>query len=254
MIHTCNIEDKKFDSKNLNAAFDIPLYSRSIAIDNGDIFLTGGHLKPQNIYLKKTFKYDRLFNSFVPKSDMLFHHADHSLVFSNNCIFAIGAYVYNKCHGHTEKYDVHLDAWIQCAPLKFPRSGVGLSSFNNRYLFAFGGRNEHRQIMDVIEVYSIEKNEWSQLPHVDKTNWVSSYMSLSQQINETEIMIMGGMSQLSNIITKNTYVFNVETGKFRDGPPLGNPSSFMNATLIFNNQIFVYGNDNNIHRYSFVDN
>ena len=110
---------------------------------------------------------------------MLFHHADHSLVFSNNCIYAIGAYVYGKCHGHTEKYDVFLDSWVQCASMKYQRSGVGLSAFNNRYIFAFGGRNELRQIMDAIEVYSIDKNEWKELAHIDKTNWISSYMSLA---------------------------------------------------------------------------
>jgi outer membrane protein assembly factor BamB len=78
-------------------------------------------------------------------------------------------------------------------------------------------------------------------------------MSLAYQINENEIMVMGGKSQLSNIITKNTYVLNMETGKFKDGPTLGNPSSFMNTTLVFNNEIFVYGNDNNIHKFSFVE-
>jgi hypothetical protein len=64
----------------------------------------------------------------------------------------------------------------------------------------------------VIEAYSIDRNEWKELNFVDKNQWVSSYMSLAYQINENEIMVMGGKSQLSSIITKNTYVLNMETG------------------------------------------
>jgi hypothetical protein len=33
--------------------------------------------------------------------------------------------------------------------------------------------------MSHIEVFSIEKNEWRDINYIDKSDWVSSYMSLA---------------------------------------------------------------------------
>jgi hypothetical protein len=136
-----NVRDKSYESKVIATSFGIPLYSRSIAIDNGDIYLTGGLLKPQNVYLNMTFLYDEPFNQFTIKADMIYKHADHSLAYSRNTIFAVGAFINNVCYGYCEKYDVLANTWTPMAPMRVPRSGVALCAFDNRYLFAFGGRN-----------------------------------------------------------------------------------------------------------------
>lgn len=44
--------------------YEIPLYSRSIAIENGVIFLIGGYIKKFNKYLNTCNRYDELFNIF----------------------------------------------------------------------------------------------------------------------------------------------------------------------------------------------
>lgn len=74
------------------------------------------------------------------------------------------------------------------------RAGVGLCSVGNKCLYAFGGRNENRQILDTIEVFHIDDNIWFEVDYADKSNWIPCYMSLSYQISENEILIFGGKS------------------------------------------------------------
>lgn len=44
-------------------AYEVPLYSRSIATETGSIYLTGGYVKHYKVYLKNCFRYDELFGN-----------------------------------------------------------------------------------------------------------------------------------------------------------------------------------------------
>jgi hypothetical protein len=76
-------------------------------------------------------------------------------------------------------------------------------------------------------------------------------MSLAYQISDSEIMVFGGKSSMTNLITKSAFIYDIQTGKFKDTLPLGNPSSFMNTPLVFDRTLYVYGNDIHIHAYDF---
>jgi hypothetical protein len=143
--------------------------------------------------------------------------------------------------------------WQPLASMNVGRAGVGLCSFDNNYLYAFGGRNEQRVMLPSIEVYSIRDDEWRELDFAVKDNWIPCYMSLAYQISEEEILIFGGKSQKTQLVCNETYIFNVESGTFRDGPPLRNPSSFMNSIISWKDHLYVFGNDVFIHRFSLID-
>jgi hypothetical protein len=93
-IHTYNLVNGELETTYIETSFNIPLFSRSIAIENGDIYLTGGLVKPY--YLKTTFFYDEASNSFIKKADMNLPRADHSLIYLAGYIYAIGSYAHNK--------------------------------------------------------------------------------------------------------------------------------------------------------------
>lgn len=93
-IHTYNLVNGELETTYINTSFNIPLFSRSIAIENGDIYLTGGLVKPY--YLKTTFFLDESTNSFTKKADMNLPRADHSLIYMAGYIYAVGSYVHNK--------------------------------------------------------------------------------------------------------------------------------------------------------------
>lgn len=133
------------------------------------------------------------------------------------------------------------------------RAGAGLCSFDNKYLYAFGGRNGRRNVLSAIECYSVDKDIWRKVDYAQKENWIPCYMSLAHQISESEILVFGGKSAKTQLVSRESYVFNVETGEFKDGPPLRNPSSFMNAIICHEDHLYVFGNDVYIHRFSLID-
>ena len=86
-----------------------------------------------------------------------------------------------------------------------------MSSFKNKYIFAFGGRVDQKNIVDTIECYDISKNVWQEIktPQVEKSDWITGYMSLAYQITDHEILIFGGKSALSFQIFNGCFVFDV---------------------------------------------
>lgn len=231
--------------------FEVPLYSRSIATESGMIYLTGGYIKHDNMYLNTCFRYDEIFSTLVRMANMNKTHADHSVCCVDGFIYVVGTFVNNVVYGHCEQYDTQKDQWKEIDTMKVPRSGVSLCSFKSNYIFAFGGRVDQKQIVDTIECYDISRNVWQEIPAplVDKNKWVPAYMGLAYQITENEILIFGGKSALTFQIFNGCFVFDVEKMQIRERGSLVNPCSFMNTPLVFNRCLFAYGNDIFVHKY-----
>lgn len=45
--------------------YEVPLYSRSIAIEDGSLYLIGGYIKNMNKYLNACYRYDELFGTLI---------------------------------------------------------------------------------------------------------------------------------------------------------------------------------------------
>jgi hypothetical protein len=247
-IHTYNLVNGEVETVLINAGFNIPLFSRSIAIENGDIYLTGGQYKPY--YLRTTFFFDEGSNTLEKKADMTLARGDHSLIYLAGYIYAIGSYMNNKT---CERYNVLKNKWAPISSMNIGRAGSGLCTFDNAYIYAFGGRNGKRTILNAIECYSIENDIWRKIEYATKDNWIPCYMGLAHQVTENEIMIFGGKSAKTQLVSRESYIYDIETGEFKDGPPLRNPSSFMNSVICHDNHLYVFGNDVYIHRFSLID-
>ena len=157
-IHTYNLMSNVLETTIINTQFNVPLFSRSIAVENGDIYLIGGLVKPY--YLKTTFFLDEASNVLVKRANMNLPRADHSLIYLAGYIYAVGSYVHNRCNSTCERYDIYKNKWMPIASLNTGRAGIGLCSVDNAYLYAFGGRNDKRIILPAIECYSIASDEW----------------------------------------------------------------------------------------------
>lgn len=154
------VHKSEFEKRLVQMEFEVPLYSRSIATEDGTIYLIGGCNKKRNEYLKKCYKFDNIFTTMEEKAQMIFPHADHSLVAIEGFIYVVGTFVNSQVYGICEVYDVQKNEWKQIDSLRVARSGVALCAFKNNYLFAFGGRVDKDNIVDTIECYSISKNVW----------------------------------------------------------------------------------------------
>ena len=125
-----------------------------------------------------------------------------------------------------------------------------MCAFNDQYLFAFAGRVNQKEYVDVIEAYDTKRNTWKVFDGVDKKQWVPGYMSVAYQITSNEMIIFGGKSALMNQIFDGVFVFDLENMEVKERSSLVNPCSFMNTPLVFNQSIYCYGNDVYVHKYS----
>mmetsp|Transcript_5548 Transcript_5548/g.9486 ORF Transcript_5548/g.9486 Transcript_5548/m.9486 type:complete len:507 (+) Transcript_5548:963-2483(+) len=241
-----------FQKKQVQMDFDVPLYSRSIATEDGRIYLIGGCIKRKNEYLKKCYRYDEIFSVLEEKAQMIYPHADHSLCAIEGFIYVVGTFVNSQVHGFCEVYDTKKNQWKQIDSLRVPRSGVALSAFKNNYIFAFGGRVDQKTIVDFVECYDISKNVWQEIDirsSGGSAQYVPGYMSNAYQITDNEIIIFGGKSALTQQVFNGCFVFDVEKLEIKERGKLLNPSSFMNTPLVFNGSLYAFGNDMFIHQY-----
>ena len=95
--------------------YEVPLYSRSIAIENGVIFLIGGYIKKFNKYLNTCSRYDELFNILQAKASLKYTRADHSLCAIEGFIYVVGTFVNNQVYGCCERYDTQKNKWKDIA-------------------------------------------------------------------------------------------------------------------------------------------
>ena len=91
-----------FEKKQISMQFEIPLYSRSIATESGTIYLTGGYIKHENLYLNSCYRYDEIFSTLVKCANMNKTHADHSICCVDGFIYVIGTFVNNVVYGYCE--------------------------------------------------------------------------------------------------------------------------------------------------------
>jgi len=246
------VHKSEFEKREVQMEFEVPLYSRSIATEDGGIYLIGGCNKRRNEYLKKCYKYDEIFRSMERRAEMIFPHADHSLCAIEGFIYVVGTFVNSQVYGFCEVYDIQKNEWKQIDNLRVARSGVALSAFKNDFIFAFGGRIDRETYVNTIECYSISKNIWQEI-NCDKSQWIQGYMSLAYQITDNEIMIFGGKSALTSQVFNGCFVFDVQKNEIREKGKLVNPCSFMNTPLVFGGNLYAFGNDIFIHKYKIAE-
>jgi hypothetical protein len=94
-VQLYKIKKNDFEKRFVSMDQEVPLYSRSIAIEKGIIYLIGGYIKRTNQYLKDCFRFDEIFNKLEKKADMFYPHADHSLCAIESFIYVVGTFVNN---------------------------------------------------------------------------------------------------------------------------------------------------------------
>lgn len=81
---------------------------------------------------------------------------------AHDVLYAIGGWIDGSiCSTHLERYCPAADEWTECAPMKVGRRLMGAAYFDGR-IFAFGGNcDDGVWNSDSVEVYHIDRNEWS---------------------------------------------------------------------------------------------
>ena len=153
-------------------------------------------------YLQTTFQFNQVQDTFTRKADMIWQRADHGLCLLNGHIYAVGSFVHGQSDMTCERFDPLTNQWSMLENLNIGRAGPALCSFDNKYLYAFGGRDGRQNVIPEIEIYSVEFDRWEIMPPCHNQSFFTpGYMSLALQISETEIFVFGGKSKKTNQVT-----------------------------------------------------
>ena len=195
-----NIQDKLqtfFEIQDLNVDFIIPVDHRTISlISNGQylIFLLGG----------KNTNYVYMYNPekkvLEQKENMIgnLERRSFGICSIRNLIYVAGGYLDNEITKSCECFDILTNYWCKIRPLIEPSTDNSLCSYNEKYLFKFGGQLLTFTLCQMIEKYDVGKDKWYVINYIVEQSLKNSFAflrnSLSIQISDEEILIMGGIN------------------------------------------------------------
>lgn len=195
-----NIQDKMqsfFEAQDLNVDFIIPVDHRTIAIQKNhvaSIFLLGG--KNTN----SVYRYSADKKLLETKENMIgsLERRSFGICHIKNIIYVAGGYLDNEITKSCESYDIDTNYWCKIKPLNDACTDLSLSSYNDKYIFKFGGQLMTLTLSETIEKYDPLKDRWYTIKYNLEPGLKDSFTflrnSLSLQISDDEIMIIGGIN------------------------------------------------------------
>lgn len=196
--------------------FKIPRWHRSIALPNGDIYLIGGvvvSMNNQERTSNEAYKYDFEKNTLKQIEPMKLPRSGHGIAYMNEKIYCIGGYTNeNICSKRCEKYNVSTNKWEEIANLNFEANNACVCSFQNRFLFKFGGKLAEKELNNYIEKYCPTENIWG-IIHVKSNYKLNDLPLLSSsaccQINKNQIFVFGGTYEDYSLKSNQSFLFEV---------------------------------------------
>lgn len=94
---------------------------------------------------------------------MLNARSQHGLVYNEGRVYAIGGcsdYDESSSISKCEYYDIASLKWVEIADCLYKASGAGVTVFNKKYIYKFGGKDDIVKPVNYIECYDIKKNKW----------------------------------------------------------------------------------------------
>eukprot|EP00826_Nyctotherus_ovalis_P049645 TRINITY_DN6016_c0_g2_i4.p1 TRINITY_DN6016_c0_g2~~TRINITY_DN6016_c0_g2_i4.p1 ORF type:complete len:516 (+),score=153.99 TRINITY_DN6016_c0_g2_i4:128-1675(+) len=249
--------DKKATTKLiLNIDFVIPKFCRTVATEDGTIFVIGGRDR-QNACCDWMLEFKEEKKTLVHKKPMLLKRSDFTPVCSGNeWVYIIGGNDAKIFYKTCEKYDIENDQWIKIANLNIGRDSAACCIFRDKYIYAFSGRIkfEKKEITNTIERYSILNDVWEMVTPTSKSVWTPCDLGMAYQIDSTSLVIFGGFDKDAR--TQETFIFHEQTGHMERGPYLPKEGSFSNFMFKFGTSLYVVGWNNagkNLYQYSLTE-
>eukprot|EP01022_Parablepharisma_sp_SALTPOND_P012725 TRINITY_DN16482_c0_g1_i2.p1 TRINITY_DN16482_c0_g1~~TRINITY_DN16482_c0_g1_i2.p1 ORF type:complete len:330 (-),score=7.43 TRINITY_DN16482_c0_g1_i2:64-975(-) len=128
---------------------------------NNLAYITGGGMRTAPA-LPSTFVLNLDTLHLEQKHDMLFaKYCHNSALVMNTWIYSVGGKTTLNSLDITEKYSIQNDAWKLMKPLNERKYCVGISTFNERYIYTFGGMLDEGKSR-IIERFDAcdEENGW----------------------------------------------------------------------------------------------
>jgi hypothetical protein len=245
--------DKKVATKlTLNIDFNIPKFCRTVATEDGRIFVIGGRDR-QNICCDWTLEFIEQNKTLIQKKPMLLRRSDFTpVVSSSGIIYVVGGNDAKIFYKQCEKYDIESDQWFQISNLNIGRDSAASCIFNDKVIYAFSGRVkfDKKEITNSIEKYTILTNLWELIELAPKSSWIPCDLGMAYQIDNNSLVIFGGFDKDAR--TQETFIFSCSNNQMDRGPYLPKEGSFSNFVFHFGSVLYVAGWNNsgkNLYQY-----
>jgi hypothetical protein len=187
-LHITNLATKVSFCLNLKCLV-VPFYSRSVALEDGSLLLTGGRHEASDIGISDVslVSYQNGEVTVTAMPPMEFGRSNHALVCLLNSVYAIGGCdEANIFFDQVERFDLSTQQWEECASTPEVRDSINAASDEvNNCIYIAGGRVDNGIILDSIAKYDATDDFWTVLP-----------LTLTIQVDTCGIALLPGGSQL----------------------------------------------------------
>jgi hypothetical protein len=245
-----DIDRKTTIKYSLNIEFNIPKFCRTVATDDGKIFVIGGRDR-SNVCCDWMLEYKDDIKSLIHRKPMFLKRSDFTPVYSKSgYVYVVGGNDAKIFYKQCEKYDIDRDCWIKIASLVVGRDSSACCIFEDKLIYAFSGRTkfDKKEITNTIERYTISQDHWDQVTLVN-SSWTPCDLGMSYQLDKSSILIFGGFDK--DLRTHETFIF--KDNEITRGPYLPKEGSFSNFIFHFGSNLYVIGWNNggkNMYQYS----
>jgi hypothetical protein len=161
-IHLFNLESKARCTYQLNPPFEIPLFSRTLILPLGGIFLCGGRASQDSYGLRTAWLIDTPQFTWTELDNMKNGHSNHFICLYRDYIFVVaGCDEKNRFTNKCEKFSLITHKWESiCSTNEIRDSISGCIDSEANFIYIAGGRIDNGHLARTIERYSIASNFW----------------------------------------------------------------------------------------------
>mmetsp|Transcript_6968 Transcript_6968/g.12711 ORF Transcript_6968/g.12711 Transcript_6968/m.12711 type:complete len:471 (-) Transcript_6968:1245-2657(-) len=204
-LHLKNVESRVNITLHLRD-FIVPFYSRSICLNDGSIFLSGGRPSTTDFGVRECFLISYVSSQItITKMPLMTHgRSNHALAVLDGNIFAIGGCNHrNVFFDKVERLGSPSKNWEECASTPDTRDSInGLADEVNHCIYVAGGRVDNGNMLDTILKYQVLDDYWTLLELVLPAQ-VDTCGLVFVPGNLNQIIIFGGLDdqhESSNLV------------------------------------------------------
>ncbi|CAD8060516.1 unnamed protein product [Paramecium sonneborni] len=250
ILKICNLETKQWQAYEIE--YEVPEFHKSIVTPNGDIYISGGLINQIENRKESIIRKYTLGGKIQQVAQLNYPRSSHSMVYCNQSIYIVGGFQdQRKMCLNLERYNIKSQKMEPCASCLKPANAPACCSFNNRYIYKFGGCDENGQILFIIERYDTYTDKWEYVTlkdnPIESTQVPNIYQCSSCiQINKDNIFVFGGYDNDDKGV-KLSFLLNIDQNQHKihqvNTKPLPYPEGFWNnQVIIHDHKLFVLQN------------
>lgn len=207
-VFAFDFDRKKFIKCPNYYNFKMLSFFRVAQTPNFSFILTGGS-HSNEIFSNNTYHYNDGY--FYKQNEMKTKRRAHCSVYHEGFVYVFGGLCSDGQTKLCERFKISENRWENIASLPEERSLASCCVFGKEFIYILGGFNEFKN-QDISEIvcYNVKTNMFNRAICLMPQNIENPFVA---QINESEIVIMGGFNYASSMDVDDIHVVNVFNGK-----------------------------------------